>query len=148
MLASSIIALLATLGFSIIFNIRGINLFYSSLGGGLSWFFYVLGNSIWNTPILGLFLGALIGSIYAEIMARVRKTPVTLFVICSVIPLVPGSDMYYAMYQSINGNIEKSITTSVVTISKALSIAFAIILVSSMAKLTKEIKLRKNGTSK
>lgn len=143
MLTSSIIALLATLGFCIVFNIRGKNLFYSSIGGGISWFFYSLANNLWGSSILSLFIGALVGSIYAEIMARVRKTPVTLFVICSIIPLVPGSDMYYAMYQSISGNIDKSITTSVVTMSKALSIAFAIILVSSMAKLSKEMKLKK-----
>ena len=36
-----IVALVASLGFAIIFNIRGRKLIFAAIGGGLSWFCYL-----------------------------------------------------------------------------------------------------------
>ena len=35
-------AFFASFGFSYVFNLRGKNMFYAALGGGLSWFVYLL----------------------------------------------------------------------------------------------------------
>ena len=142
-LINSLHAIMATLGFGIIFNIRGKNLIFSSIGGGISWFFYLLTKSLFSSIVLSMFIGAIVGSIYCEIMARVRKVPVTIFIICAIIPLVPGSGMYYAMYNSIIGNTSEFLNISISTISQALAIALGIIFVSSITKLITQIKKMK-----
>ena len=89
MIEQIIVAFFASLGFGIIFNIKGKNLIFAAIGGGLSWFFYLFLTQNKISPILSLFIASIIFSIYSEICARYLKTPVTTLVICALIPLVP-----------------------------------------------------------
>lgn len=143
MIINSIYALIATLGFGIIFNIRKKNLLFASIGGGLSWFFYLLALSFYKSTLFSLFIGAAVGAFYSEIMARTLKTPVTTFIVCAIIPLVPGSGMYYSMYESIKGNADKSLSLAIDTLSYAGAIAIGILLISSITKLISTLKTLK-----
>lgn len=133
-------AIFASLGFGIIFNIRGKKLVFAALGGGLSWFFYLflIENKIGN--ILALFLSSIIFSIYSEICARYLKTPVTTIVICALIPLVPGSGMYYTMYETIRENIHGAVELGLQTIYSAGSLALGVIFVSTITKQVTNLK--------
>lgn len=142
MIISSIYALLSSLGFGIIFNIRGRSLFFASLGGGLGWLLYSISLYYNFSMLFALFMGALVCSIYAEVMARVLKTPVTIFMICAIIPLVPGAGMYYTMFETTMGNIDKALSLGIDTIGSAGAIAVATVLVAST---TKVIVALKNG---
>lgn len=136
MILSSIYTLIATLCFSVIFNIRGKNLIFATLGGGISWYIYLLTSSFLNGySILPFFISSVIASVYSEIMARVLKTPVTTFIICAIIPLVPGGGMYNTMFQSIQGNLNESLTLGLETLSIAGAVAIGVFFVSSMSKL-------------
>ena len=136
MIIDSIYALLATLSFGILFNIRGKNLFFAALGGGIGWFFLLLfQQKLQLSSTFSLFLASIIIGIYSEIMARILKSPVTTFAICAIIPMVPGNGMYYTMYESVNGNAAKSIAVGIQTFASAGAIAAGIVLVSSWTKL-------------
>lgn len=135
MILNSIYSLISSLCFAIIFNVRGKNIIFASIGGGISWFIYMLVHSLYNSNIFALFLGAAVVSIYSEIMARVNKVPVTTFIICGILPLVPGNGMYYTMHETILGNVEKATAYAIQTFGAAGSIAIAIAMVSSLSKL-------------
>lgn len=142
---NSFYAFIATLGFGIIFNIKGRNLFFASLGGAIGWIFYELFLDLGLYNLTALFASSIIFSAYSEILARVLKTPVTTFVICALIPLVPGGGMYYTMLESIQGNIDKSLQTGLNTISQAGALAVGIIVVSSISRfITSAKNYRKN----
>jgi len=143
MILNAFYALGGTLGFAILFNIRGKKLLFAPLGGAISWYFYLLLSSNDFSSMSSLFLASVVGGLYSEIMARVLKTPVTTLVICSIIPLVPGSGMYYTMLESIQGNLNNSLNTGFETIASAGAIAVGILLVSSLAKLTNIINTKK-----
>ncbi|MCH3964122.1 MAG: threonine/serine exporter family protein [Clostridium sp.] len=135
MIINSIYALIATLCFAVLSNTRGKNLIFSSIGGGLSWFMYLFMNSYLNMSyILSYFFASLIGAIYSEIMARILKTPVTTFVIGAIIPLVPGGGMYNTMFETVQGNIDKSLETGIKTLAIAGTIAVGVFSVSSISK--------------
>lgn len=142
MLLNCLYSFCASLGFGIIFNIRGKNLFFASLGGALSWFVYsfALENGVNN--ISSLLMSGLVFSIYSEIMARLSKTPVTTYTICALIPLVPGGGMYYTMYEVVQGNINKAVVTGIHTLANAGSLAIGILLVSSIMRLIKSLKIK------
>lgn len=133
---------IATLGFGIIFNIKGKKLFFAALGGGISWFFYSLALSLNLSNISSLFISSLVFSTYCEILARILKTPVTTLVICALIPLVPGGGMYYTMLEVITGDINKALEIGINTIASAGTLALGIIFVSTITRFVVSYKKR------
>lgn len=92
-----IAAFLGSLGFAALFNIRGEKLIFASLGGFLAWAAYLGTACIDNNPYLCGFVASVMLTLYAECMARVHKTPVTVFLVSAAIPLIPGAGLYRAM---------------------------------------------------
>lgn len=137
MILNSLYSFAATLGFCVIFNIKGKNLFFSSLGGAIGWLVYLVLRDLELSNTFALFLSSVALGLYSEIMARILKSPVTTFVVCALIPLVPGSGMYYTMLESIQGNISKFLETGVETFSSAGAIAVGIVFTSSISRLIK-----------
>ena len=143
MLEQVIIAFIASFGFGIIFNIKGKNLIFAAIGGGLSWFCYLYLINNRMSTILSLFIASIIFSIYSEICARYLKTPVTTLVVCALIPLVPGAGMYYTMYETIKGNISGAVELGLNTLASAGALALGVIFVSTITKQVTNIKKMK-----
>lgn len=131
-----IFSFLSTLGFSVIFNIPKESLLKSALIGAIGWIVYIK----FSTPIVGVFFGALIVGVLGEIFARLFKKPATIFIIPGIIPLVPGTGMYYTMYAIIEKNFLEAANIGTETFFIALSISCGIIIPSSLNKLFIGIK--------
>nr|WP_207710411.1 threonine/serine exporter family protein [Clostridium senegalense] len=142
MILAFIYAFISSLGFGILFNVRGKDLFFASLGGGLSWFVYKLAILNGLSDVLALFLGTLMVSIVAEICARVFKNPVTVYLICGLIPLVPGSGMYYTTFEAVKGNYSAALTKGIQTLFNAGSISVSVMFVSTLSRLLTKIILK------
>ena len=140
MILNCLYAFLSSLGFGVLFNIRDKNLIIASVGGALGWFTYLLSRKLQPSEIFSLFLAAMVVSIYSEIMARVFKTPVTIFIICGIIPLVPGGLMYFSTLEAVKGNLEISMSKGIQTLFSAGAIAIGIVFVSSISTIFKKIK--------
>ncbi|WP_298836610.1 threonine/serine exporter family protein [Clostridium sp.] len=143
MILNSFYAFLSSLGFGVLFNIRGKNLIIASLGGGLAWLTYLISGRLQPSLVFSLFLASMVGSIYSEIMARLYKNPVTMFVICAIIPLVPGGGMYYATLEAVKGNFTLALTKGAETLFSAGAIAVGIVFVASISTIFKKIKIKK-----
>lgn len=139
MILQIICAFIATLGFGILFNVRDKNLFFASLGGALGWLAYLISMNINSSVMLSTFIASLVISIYAEIFSRVLKNPVTMFLICALIPLAPGSGMYYTILAAVQGDIMQSLNKGIETLSVAGLIALGIITVSTLSRLIQRI---------
>lgn len=125
---------IGTVGFAILFNVRGKKLIAATLGGFLSWSaFLILRMFIGNEPICYFLVSALI-SLYSEIMARKLKTPTTTFLMTSLIPLIPGGSLYYTMVYAFGGISEKFISKGIYTLQLAAALALGIIVVTAVAK--------------
>lgn len=95
-------ALLGSLGFALLYQPRIQHLAAGALGGLIAWGVYLLASSFLTGVFLpGKFLpcllAAAIASLYAEIMARIKRAPSTIYQLPAIIPLVPGSTLYYTM---------------------------------------------------
>lgn len=138
---NTIYAFFSSLGFALIFNIKGRNLFFASLCGGLGWFVYLFSNEfIIANESFNYFLAALCIGLFSEISARKLKTPVLVFLVCGIIPLVPGGGMFYTMLETLKGNINKALALGCNTLMLAGSIATGLVLVSSFTKLYYALK--------
>lgn len=131
---------IATLAFAVMFNIRGKFLIWAGIGGFFSWFCYLVSLAEFKNTTMAMFVASICLSVYSEILARKLKTPVTTLVICSLMPLVPGSGMYYTMYSAVSGDMVKTWTLAASTLSSAGVLALGVILVSTLTRLLKSFK--------
>lgn len=139
-------ATIAVYFFGFLFNIRGRQLFYSALGGGLAAFVYELGITLNMNLYLTLFMATICFSIYSEIMARLLKTTVTTFAISGLIPLVPGRGMYMTMLYLVNSDMNAAVSEGITTLASAGIIALGIMVVSTFYKAFSESKAKRKGT--
>jgi len=128
-------AFVASAGFAVIFNNHGLGIFICALGGGLGWLTYLLTAPILHSEISQSFAAAVSISIYAEVMARVRKCPVTGYLLVAFFPLVPGGGIYYTMEHAINGEIDLFLTSFLHTLGIAGALAMGVLTVSSSVRL-------------
>ncbi|MCM1990815.1 threonine/serine exporter family protein [Oceanirhabdus seepicola] len=130
-----LLAIVASLGFGIQFNIQKKHLLTASLSGGISWLFYSLLLSVDFNNTFALFIGSALMSLYSEVMARKAKTPATAFIVCGMIPLVPGGGMYRTVYQYVNHEYDRAVTTGINTLTEAVTIAIGIVFIYSIFRM-------------
>ena len=66
-------------------------------------------------------------SLYDEIMARVLKSPTTVFLLPSLVPLVPGASLYYTMVGAVSKHQADFFARAVNTVELAGALAIGII---------------------
>lgn len=128
-------AFLGAFGFSVLFNIRRTKLLIASVGGALAWSVYLVLGTILAGDAVRYFFAAVFVTVYAEVFARVKKTPTTSFLVSGIIPLVPGGALYNTMKFALNNNWQAFGETAIYTIQLAIAIAAGIMVVSSLIRV-------------
>ncbi len=128
-------AFLGSMGFCFIFNIHGKKLLFAAFGGAFGWLAYSLTGYIYPNPVLQYFVASIVISIYAETFARLHKVPAILYLVVALIPLVPGSGIYYTMEYCISGNTAEFMSVGLQTLSITGAIAMGVLVVSSCIRL-------------
>ena len=126
---------LGSLGFSLLFNIRGRKLLIASVGGLISWSVFLLLMPLFPGEAMRYFFAATAITVYAEIFARIEKTPTTTFLVPAVIPLVPGGSLYYTMNDALNKQWGDFAHRAFYTVQLALSLAVGIIAVTTLTRI-------------
>ena len=116
-------AFFGSLGFALLFGLPRRYLLPAGLGGLLSWGVYLLLGRLLPSPFLACLAASAAAVVYAELLARFMRTPATLFVIPAVIPLVPGSSLYYAMSCVVQRDLASAREYGTQTLEFALAIA-------------------------
>lgn len=130
-----ITAFLGSLGFSVLFNIRRTKLLIAGLGGMLSWSVYLLLGLAFESDPIRYFFAAIFVTVYAEIFARIKKTPTTSYLVPAFIPLIPGGALYNTMKFALHNDWQSFGDTAVYTIQLAMALSAGIIVVSSVMRM-------------
>lgn len=121
-------AFLACVGFTLVFNIHGVGKLICGFGGGLAgWCICWAGSSI-----VAAFLAAVAIGVFSEIMARLRRCPVTGLSAGSTSPPVPGGGIYYAMSYCVAGDTDRFLAELLHTFGMAAALAVGAMLASSV----------------
>lgn len=123
---------LACVGFGLIFNIQGTGVIITGLGGALGWMVYLLVMEWQGNDIFAAFVAAMAIAVYSELMARVRRCPVTGYLQIALLPLVPGAGVYRAMSYCVEGNTAMFTATLLHTIGFAAALSVGAMLASSL----------------
>ncbi|MGL6173282.1 MAG: threonine/serine exporter family protein [Cellulosilyticaceae bacterium] len=121
-------AFIATIGFSILFNVQRKHIMICGLVGAIGWIIYILGVRMSYSDVLSTFVAALVVAQSSYFLAKQRQAPVTVFLIAGIIPLVPGVGLYRTMYSLLFAEYTKALEYALVTFQMSAVIAAAIIL--------------------
>ena len=130
-----IFSVVASYGFVVIFNIHGFGSYLCALGGGITWAAFCLVQALGGQDFMCYFLATVVAAVFAEVMARVRKYPAISYLISCLLPLIPGSGIYYAAQQAMQGNSEGFVFYGTRTLAIAGCMAVGILLVVTLTKL-------------
>ncbi len=90
-------SLFGTLGFCIMFRVNPKKIWAPTLSGALCWaLFLILRNVLEFGVFASTYFSAALAGILGVIFSRILKAPTTVFFIPACIPLIPGSNLYYA----------------------------------------------------
>jgi uncharacterized membrane protein YjjP (DUF1212 family) len=127
-------SVVACAGFVIIFNIHGYGNLLCALGGGITWAAFCMVQALGGEELLCYFVATVVAAVFAEVMARVRKYPAISYLISSLLPLIPGSGIYYAAQQAVQGNSDGFVSIGGYTLAIAGCMAVGILLVVTLTK--------------
>ncbi len=96
-------AFTGALGFAVLFNVQSARLFWAGLGGMLGWAAYLVLGCWYDSDVIRFFLASACFTLYSDPLARLKKTPTTVFLVPAAIPMVPGASLYRSMSFAVSG---------------------------------------------
>lgn len=140
-----IAALIGGLGFTIVFNIYGLSSLWCAFGSMLTWLIFRVLQLNQLDGLACYFWASVFASLYAEILARVRKRPAISYLVISIFPLIPGAGVYYTMMHAVKADMDSFINKGMHTLAIAAIIAVGILLGTTVIRFAfKGIHLKKS----
>lgn len=137
-------AFIGTMGFAVLFGTPRRYYLTCGLTGMVGWAVYIMLNSQFSLAGAA-FSGALAVALTSTLLAVWRKCPTTVFLICGIIPLVPGGGIFWTAYHLVANHLRLAATTGFTAIKVTIAIAGGIIIAAAIFNLIgrKEKRLKK-----
>lgn len=132
-------AFIGSFSFCFVFNLRKQLIFIASLGSVLCWGIYLIGTYFYEGELIPCLLASASAALYAEVLARIKKAPATLFLVTGVLPVIPGSKLYYTMSNVVQKDWYMAKIYGLLTIESAIAIAIGISLVWAFSVMLQNI---------
>ena len=123
-------AVLGSIGFSIIFYLKPHKLPLAALGGLVTCAVYLGVQMLLGGELVPNLAAAFVGAIFSEVMARLTKAPVPVYLLPCLIPLVPGGMLYKTMDNFIRGAYGVAGSCGLTALAVAVGIAGGIMAAS------------------
>ncbi len=135
MLAQVVTSFLAAAAFGVLFNTPKESLVKVGFVGMLGWILYY-GLVEWGlNKILATLLAAFVVGVISYLFAKRYKTPIIIFTVSGIIPLVPGGLAYYSMKNLVENNYNLAARYATQVLMFAGAIALGLILAEVMNQL-------------
>lgn len=142
LILSFLYALMATLGFSIIFHVPLRHFPAVALIGASGWAIYQICVAFGVSTAIACFLSSFAVGLFSDLASRFFKDAATIFIIPGILCLVPGSGIYNAMLQLVNGNLKEGAMVCGQTLAMAGSIALGLLVVGAVIRIIVAIARR------
>lgn len=124
-------AFVSVLAFSIILEVPKKYLLYTSCVGAFGWAVYLFAIYFGASFVSGSLISALGTAVISNVLARIRKAPVTTFFVPGILPIVPGVGMFRTVYYLLEKDFSLARQYLLDTLMAAGGIALAIFLIDS-----------------
>ncbi|UQD51120.1 hypothetical protein C0971_03050 [Bacillus methanolicus] len=133
---------IASAGFGIIFNAPKRSLVKCGLIGMSGWIIYFLIEANGFDPAAATLAASFFIAVISQVFAKIYKTPIIIFSVAGIIPLVPGGMAYDAM----RNFVENDYNTAITLVAKATmisgSIAMGLMFSEVINQLIRKLKLK------
>ena len=138
------LAAVATIGFSIIFNVPLKELIFCGIAGAAGWAVFMLISNIWynfDTVVAATFFATMTTTVFGRFLSTIRKMPSTIYIIPAVIPLVPGVGIYFTMFYVVTREYNLAVAQGVESMKIAGVIAIGLLIVLSLPRWMFSLKV-------
>ncbi len=132
-----ILAFFGSLLPSILFNTNPKRLPWVGFSGMIGWYVFTQARLMTGNSLFSSFTGAFAVGIYSEVMARMMKSPASIYSISGVFPLVPGISAYSTAESLVKNTLSEALRKFIETISSAGSIALGLMLALAVFRVLK-----------
>lgn len=136
-------AILSVYFFSILLEIPKKYGILCSLAGGVNWLVYLIVYESSSSSMVAAFFASLAVALLSQVLARIQKTPVTVFLVAGILPTVPGAAIYRSVYYFIRSNSNQCNYYLLQTLKIAGAIAMAIFITDSLSRMFLHYQIRK-----
>ncbi len=140
LLLRSLAAGIGTVGFAIMFHVRKRHFLVCGELGAVTWFIYILFLKLQYNEVIAVFVSGFLAVLASRIFAVFRKCPATVFLMTSLIPLLPGISLYRAIYYFFMGDTETALHFAKICSFTAFTIAVSIAIVQQIPRSWKILK--------
>lgn len=133
-------ALIGTIGFSMMCSLRPRLIFVSSLGGMACWAAFLVAERFMPGVFMPSLAASAFAAVCAEQMARTFKAPATIFLVPAIIVLVPGSSLFYTMSWTVRRQWEMAGQYGYRTIGYVLGISIGVSIVLALYTMIGNLK--------
>jgi uncharacterized membrane protein YjjB (DUF3815 family) len=134
------LSFLSCMGFGVQFNVRRKNLLAASIGAVVCKAVDLVLLHQGIGEVRACFLATTALAIYSEVLARLFRSPVTMYLIVGIIPVVPGSAVFYTMQSLVMGDHETFLERCIDSFEIAGAIAMGIFIAPAIIKLWKDFR--------
>ena len=138
-LAATACSAIAVVGFALLFEIHPRLMPYCALCGAISWAVYLVADYFGASGVVATFYATLAVDLFSHINARALKTPVIIFLITGLLPLVPGISIYKSVYFIMygEGDAGETLLGAILCVG---AIALAIFLMDTVLDMDKRLR--------
>lgn len=141
-------AFVGSFAFCALFGVKGRKLLWGAAGGMLSWAIYLIIGLTYPNDVISYLASSFVITIYVEIVSRIKKTPTTVFLVSSLIPLIPGGSLFYTMQHALRGEYTLFAQRGLYTLAAAGTLALGILFASSLTRPVFALLSYKNSKKK
>ena len=132
MIIQFLVAMVATAAFSVLYSVPRKNILPGAVAGGVGWIIYFTLEKAGADTIVYAFTSAFFLGVISRICAVLFKTPVTLYLLPGIFPIVPGAGIYYTAYYFFMNDMASFAKNATEITKIALAISFGIIFALSI----------------
>ena len=122
---------IGTVAFGALFGVPSNYYPYCGLIGASGWAVYVflwMRTGFWSEAVV-VFLATVLVILMSRFFAVRERCPVTIFLICGILPLVPGAGIYWTCYYLVTGQLDEASTRGFSALKAAVAIVLGIVFV-------------------
>ena len=130
--ARSLFAGVGTIAFGIMFRVRKQHFLDCGILGTITWFIYLTALHFKGSMVVAVFISCFCVAFASKFLAIARRCPITVYLMTSLFPLLPGISFYRSVYYMMMGNESLSLDLSIECFIIAFTIAVSIIIVQQI----------------
>ncbi|MCH1625932.1 threonine/serine exporter family protein [Ferdinandcohnia quinoae] len=143
MIYQLITSFISSAAFGIIFNAPRKSLIQCGFVGMVGWGFYKYLSNEEVDAVVATLIASFIIAIISHFFAKKYRTPVIIFSVAGIIPLVPGGMAYDAMRHFVENDYATALEMAARAFMISGSIAFGLVISEVINQVTRKISLKK-----